>query len=97
MTVTIQGVPAAITRTAVNELVRTLCIDSNDLISVTIDLDGIKAVVRARDEHGKLFVAGANEIGTHTICIRLVEDEPLDCWYCATPDSACPVHREGDG
>lgn len=19
------------------------------------------------------------------------------CWYCATPDAACPVHRDGDG
>lgn len=19
------------------------------------------------------------------------------CWYCDTPDSACPVHRDGDG
>lgn len=75
MTVTVD-VPERIALSRVQELLTPLGIPLDDLISLTIGLDGIHAEVWARHpEHGGRYVPpGSTQAATHVVSIALDRD-----------------------
>lgn len=71
---TLPGVPEAITRQAVLELLAALGLPAEDLRSFRIHPGAIEAEVYARHpEHGRRYTADDLTVAIHTVCIPIVD------------------------
>lgn len=69
--ITIPGVPVSIPRGRYMELIRSLGLDPHGITWIRFDVDGITAETIARDENGRVFDGGPNELAKHLIRIKI--------------------------
>ena len=74
--VTIPGVPTAISRELACDLIRALGIDPNELHSLSFDHRGIHVEVFALNPEGHRFTADGENVATHRMTIPILDKEP---------------------
>lgn len=81
MGVTIEGVPASVPREQVEALIRELGFDPSELLSLSLQPNGIFAEVFADGRpHGGLgekwrFTADGKDVATHLLCIPIIDEK----------------------
>lgn len=71
----VPGVPETITRDDYVAWIEALGFEAKNLKAMTLEHFGVTAVVYAVDEHGHKFTADGETAATHTITVRVVDDE----------------------